>query len=194
MRDGRIVAVGSDADALAAAGPGAEIVDLRGRLVLPGFIDGHTHLGNAALWVFEAGVSGLREPAAVVDAVAAVAARIPRGLWIRGGDIGAAAAFEADARGAARPPALPLDRQALDRAAPDHPVLLRRVDGAYVANSLALARARHTDAEPDAVGGRKERDGTGRLTGVLHGRDGQQMADLLPPTSSSSASCSAAAS
>ncbi len=183
MHDGRIVAVGTDADALAAVGPRAEIVDLRGRLVLPGFIDGHTHLGNASLWAFEASVSGLREPAAVVDAVAAVAARIPRGLWIRGGDIGAAEAWEADARGAPRPTPMSLDRLALDRAAPDHPVVLRRVDGAYVANSLALARARHTDEEPDAVGGRKERDRTGRLTGVLHGRDGQQMVDLMPPTS-----------
>src|SRR5205814_5197597 len=82
VRDGRIVAVGSDADALATAGPRTQVVDLRGRLVLPGFIDGHTHFGNAALWAFEVPVSGLRDPSGVVGAVAAAARRVPPGLWV----------------------------------------------------------------------------------------------------------------
>src|SRR5450830_1241338 len=43
-RDGRIVAVGGDDEVRAQAGPAAETVDLAGRVVIPGFVDGHTHL------------------------------------------------------------------------------------------------------------------------------------------------------
>src|SRR4249920_141595 len=43
VRGGRVVAVGSDADAREAAGEGAEVIDLAGRLVVPGFIDAHAH-------------------------------------------------------------------------------------------------------------------------------------------------------
>ncbi|WP_256862579.1 amidohydrolase family protein [Microbispora sp. GKU 823] len=44
VRDGRILAVGRDADVSAVAGPGAEVIDAGGRTVLPGFIDPHNHL------------------------------------------------------------------------------------------------------------------------------------------------------
>jgi len=103
-------------------------------------------------------------------------------MWIGGGDIGAAAAWEADASGRARPAPMAIDRRALDDVSPHHPVLLRRVDGAYVANSPALARARITGL-PDPRGGRLERDGHGELTGVLHGRAGERMVELMPPPS-----------
>jgi hypothetical protein len=181
VRGDRIVLVGSAADALGLRGPRTQVVDLRGRLLLPGFIDAHTHFGNAAAWATRAGLYELREVRDVVAAVAAVARRIPEGLWIGGGDIGAAAAWEADATGRARPEPMAIDRRTLDAAAPRHPVLLRRVDGAYVANSLALSRARLTRETPDPRGGRNERDAAGELSGVMHGRAGERMVELVPP-------------
>jgi predicted amidohydrolase YtcJ len=48
VRDGRILAVGREPDVLAAAGPGAAVVDAGGRSVLPGFIDPHNHLLSTA--------------------------------------------------------------------------------------------------------------------------------------------------
>jgi predicted amidohydrolase YtcJ len=177
----RIVYVGSSADALALRGPRTQVIDLAGRLLLPGFIDAHTHFGNAAAWAFRVGAYELREPRDVTDAVAAAASRMPEGLWITGGDIGAAAAWEADAAGRPRPAPLPVDRRALDAAAPRHPVLLRRVDGAHVANSLALARARVNEDAPDPRGGRNERDASGELNGVMHGRAAERMVELMPP-------------
>jgi predicted amidohydrolase YtcJ len=181
VRGDRIVAVGSEADALALRGPRTRVVDLAGRLLLPGFIDAHTHFGNAAAWALRIGLYELKEPREIAEAVAAVAARVPDGVWIRGGDIGAADAWEADVAGQQRPAPMAIDRRTLDDAAPRHPVLLRRVDGAYIANSLALARARLDEDAPDPRGGRKERDASGNLTGVMHGRSAERMVELVPP-------------
>jgi hypothetical protein len=178
-----IVKVGAESDVLALRGAATEVIDLRGRLLVPGFIDAHTHFGNAAAWVFRVGlyeVTGERE---ALEAIASAASRIPDGLWITGGDLGAAAAWAADAQGGPRPDPIRIDVRALDAVTPRHPVLIRRADGAYIANTLAMVRARTTPAEPDPRGGRIERDSaTGRLTGVVYGRAAEQLVDLMPPS------------
>ncbi|HZP94819.1 MAG TPA: amidohydrolase [Candidatus Limnocylindria bacterium] len=162
-------------------GAATTVIDLHGRLLLPGFIDAHTHFGNAAAWLFQIGLYDARDERAVLGAVASAARRVPIGLWITGRDIGAAAAWDADARGVPRPAAPGIDRRALDAVTTEHPVLLRRIDGAYVANSLALARARLDANVPDPRGGRMERDARGELNGVLHGRAGERVQELVPP-------------
>ncbi|MGH2377590.1 MAG: amidohydrolase [Candidatus Limnocylindria bacterium] len=183
VRGERIARVGGESEVLRLRGPRTRTIDLDGRLLLPGFIDAHTHFGNAAAWLFRVALYDAREPKEVVEHVAAAARRVPQGLWIRGGDYGAAAAWEADAAGRARPAPMALDRQALDIVTPEHPVLLRRIDGAYLANSRALARARIRRGSPDPPGGRLERDAAGDLTGLLHGRAGERLAELVPPPS-----------
>ena len=162
-------------------GPATEIVDLGIGMLLPGFIDAHTHFGNAAAWVSRVALYEARDADAVASIVAQAAGRVAKGLWITGGDIGAAIAWEAEARGEPRPAPLPIDRRALDAITTDHAVLLRRVDGAYVANSLAIARARYSATEPTPRGGRMEHDAAGELSGVFHGRAGERFADLVPP-------------
>ena len=165
-------------------GPATQVIELGERLLLPGFIDAHTHFGNAAAWMFRVGLYEESEARQAIDKVAAAAKRVPEGLWMTGGDLGAAEAWAADSAGRARPAPMPIDRHALDAAAPRHPVLLRRVDGAYVANSVALTRARFAAGAPDPRGGRVERDpATGEPTGVLHGRAGERIVELMPPAS-----------
>jgi predicted amidohydrolase YtcJ len=166
---------------MALAGPDTRVIDLGERMLLPGFIDAHTHLGNAAAWASRVGLYDARDEKSVLEAVAAAAARVPKGLWISGGDIGAAAAWDADAAGRARPAPMTIDRRALDTVATEHAVLLRRIDGAYVANSLAISRVRVPKDSPDVRGGRKERDASGALNGVFHGRAGERMAEAMPP-------------
>ena len=184
VRGERIVAVGSERDALRMRGPATEVIELAGRLLLPGFIDAHTHFGNAAAWHFRVGLYEVRDASEATRKVAAAARRVPEGLWLTGGDLGAADAWLADAAGRPRPAPIALGRRALDAAAPRHPVLLRRVDGAYVANSAALARARMSAHAPDPRGGRIDRDlVTGEPTGVLHGRAAERVAELVPPMS-----------
>src|SRR5207253_4152339 len=119
--------------------------------------------------------------AGVLARVAAAVARVPGGMWRTGGDSGAGVAREAERRPEPRPAPFAIDRRALDPVAPDHPVLVRRVDGAYVANSLALARARIGRRSPDPRGGGVERDGGGEPTGVLVGRAGERLAELVAP-------------
>src|SRR5438034_9148271 len=166
---------------MALRGPQTRVVELGDRMLLPGFIDAHTHVGNAAAWVSRVGLYEARDTGAVAALVARAAGRVPKGLWITGGDIGAAAAWEADARGEPRPAPLQIGQRTLDAITVDHPVLLRRADGAYVANSLAIAHARYTATEPAPRGGRIELDAAGELTGVFHGRAGERFADLVPP-------------
>ena len=55
-RGDRIVAVGDEREVLALQGPATEIVELGDRMLLPGFIDAHTHFGNAAAWVSRVGL------------------------------------------------------------------------------------------------------------------------------------------
>ncbi|TMG47618.1 MAG: amidohydrolase [Chloroflexi bacterium] len=184
VRGDRFVAVGPEQEVLGLRGPATQVIELGDRLVLPGFIDAHTHFGNAAAWLFRVSLYEVGDAPLAIDKVAAAAQLVPEGLWITGGDLGAADAWVADRAGRPRPAPPAVDRSALDRAAPRHPVLLRRVDGAYVANSLALARARLGRRAPDPRGGGVDRDpATGEPTGLLFGRAGERMIELMPPAS-----------
>src|SRR5215813_10278096 len=81
---GRILAAGDDAEVRALAGPLTETLDLRGRTVLPGFIDAHTHLLGYAMARLEV---ALRDTRSEEEAVARVAERValtPQGQWVIG--------------------------------------------------------------------------------------------------------------
>src|SRR4029077_7989485 len=83
---GRILAAGGDAEVRALAGPGARVVELRGRALLPGFVDSHCHL--ASLGRAEASIdcraAGRQSIRALQEAVRGRAASQPPGTWIRG--------------------------------------------------------------------------------------------------------------
>jgi len=183
VRGDRIIKVGADDDVLKLRGPATTVVPLAGRLVLPGFIDAHTHFENAIDWRFRLGLHGISDPATLTARLAAAVRGLPAGMWIVGGDVGASAAWEAEARKAPLPAPLTPDLDAIDAVTPDHPVLIRRHDLAYFANSAALRRARWGPATPDPRGGRMGRDpATGALTGMLYGRAGERIAELVPPS------------
>ncbi|GAA3204027.1 amidohydrolase [Nonomuraea roseoviolacea subsp. carminata] len=158
-RDGRILAVGREQDVLAAAGPGAEVVDAGGRSVVPGFIDPHNHLLSTAetLVAVDARYPAVGSAADLVAAVAAEAARTPAGQWIR--------AYGMD--DAKFPTGRPTRRQ-LDEATTDHPVIVYHVSGHQaVVNSAALAWRGIGEDVADPAGGAFVRDEGGRLTGMV---------------------------
>jgi predicted amidohydrolase YtcJ len=156
VRDGRVVFVGRAADVN--PGPGEETLDLGGRTVLPGLVDAHGHLMHLARARLSFDARGLGSEAEVARRVGERAAGRPRGEWITGRNwdqnLWPGRAFPT--------------RASLDRAAPDHPVALVRIDGhATWANSAALAAGgidRHT---ADPPGGLVARDAQGEPTGLL---------------------------
>ena len=162
IRQGRVVAVGSDNEAREAAGPRVEVIDLRGRLATPGLNDAHAHpmLVGFALGDLDLAATPERNRAIpdLVALVAEAAKAQPAGAWIIGR--GYDQARLADQRHPTR--------HDLDLVSPNHPtLLLRSCHHIGVANSRALALAGVTAATPDPPGGTYDRDEHGEPTGVL---------------------------
>jgi predicted amidohydrolase YtcJ len=162
IRADTIVALGSWAELEAGVGPATRVLDAAGRTVTPAFIDSHTHFHRAAV----AGHCFLDfetlAPASIDDVLEHVRVRsagAAPGSWIQGDSLSPSRLAEG------RFP----DRAALDRVAPDVPVVLRGIGKHVVAaNSVALAAAGIDRDTADPAGGRIERDAAGEPTGVLH--------------------------
>jgi predicted amidohydrolase YtcJ len=155
IRGDRIVAVGTDADIRASAGPSTRVIDLHGRAAIPGLMDNHLHSAGGGPGV------DLSRARSLDDVYAAVKARVGRtpanGLVVSNGDW-----HEAQLR----EQRLPL-RDDLDRVAPRVPVVLVRGGHEYVLNSAALRRWNIDERTPEPKGGRITRYADGRLNGEL---------------------------
>jgi predicted amidohydrolase YtcJ len=135
--------------------PDAEVVDLEGRTLLPGFIDAHNHLSLAALQPRWADLSQAEDAAAVRAALVEQAAREPEADWIRGFGWSARRDF-------------PLSRHDLDDLGLDRPVIVAHFSvHQAVADSRGLNALQIGPGTPDPAGGLIERDETGRPTGFL---------------------------
>jgi len=170
-RGGRIVAVGSTAAIRGLAGSSTKAVDLRGKLVVPGFNDAHLHFYQGGSELASVQLRTSRTQAEFRDRMAAYAARLPKGRWITGGQ------WDHENW---KPANLPT-RQLIDPVTGDHPVLVSRLDGHMaLANSLALKMAGITRATPDPPGGTIVRDASGEPTGVLKDAAMGPVARLIP--------------
>jgi len=150
----------------------AEVVELAGAHVYPGFTDSHGHLTGygAALEVVD--LRGTASLAEVVERARAGAAGRPAGSWVAG------RGWDQNLwPGRAMP-----HHAALSAALPDHPAVLRRVDGhAVLTNARGLALAGIAASTPDPPGGRILRDERGEPTGVLVDTAADLLDRLLPP-------------
>lgn len=155
---GRILAIGTDHDMQDRAGADTEKIDLEGRLVVPGFVDTHIHFYEWALKRRDMALDDISCLEELLARVRQAATERPTGQWIMGQGWN-----ETDWTA----PHMPT-RETLDRAAPDHPVLLWRCDlHLAAANTAALQRAGIDAGTPDPPEGRIERDGRGIPTGIL---------------------------
>ena len=156
MRDGRVVAVGSEGRVHAAMRGQAEAIDLKGRAVIPALTDAHVHLIWYALGRRNVQLNDVADYNAALQRVVDAAARLPKGAWVQGNG------WDHTYWGERWPRAADLDARI-----PDRPVLLTRKDGhsAWV-NSRALELASITDDTPDPAGGRIQRE-AGKATGML---------------------------
>ncbi|WP_432037622.1 amidohydrolase [Streptomyces cucumeris] len=169
VRDGRVVAVGQDAvDEL--TGPRTEVVDLAGRLLLPGFQDAHVHPLGAGLELAQCHLGDSTDAHGYLSTIAAYADAHPDAAWITGGG------WSMEAFPGGTPTAA-----MLDAIVPDRPVYLPNRDhhGAW-ANTRALQLAGIDARTPDPVDGRIERDEHGNPTGMLQEGAADLVGSLLP--------------
>jgi predicted amidohydrolase YtcJ len=155
---GRILAVGDNDEVRRIGDRHTELVDLRGKTVLPGFIDAHIHLIYAAYSSYYIDAETCSSEDEVANLVHQRAAQTPTGQWIQGGrwnkNVWPGQQFPTKA--------------SLDSAAPEHPVALSSKDGHLLwVNSLALQRAGITAETSEPSNGTILRDGTGEPTGIL---------------------------
>ena len=171
--DGRIVYVGNDAGAKAYIGPQTQVVDLEGRMVVPGFQDAHIHPISGGI---EANGCDLNAVTTVEEYVATIkkyADEHPNETWIKGGG------WLMSAFG----PGALARKELIDAVVPDRPVILWSRDGHTVwANSKALEAAGITKDTPDPPDGRIDRDPkTGEPVGSLQEGAGGLVAEKAPP-------------
>jgi hypothetical protein len=167
--DGRVAFAGRERDASVAAG--IDVIDAGGRLVVPGFTDGHAHLlgtGAAMRAVDLKGVPSVAEAARrVADRVAAT----PAGAWLRG-----AGWDQNNWPGAAFP-----TRHDLDATTPDVPVVLNHTSGHCIwVNSAALRAAGVTASTPVPVGGAIDIGADGEPSGILRDTAARLVTDAAP--------------
>jgi predicted amidohydrolase YtcJ len=161
VKDGRIVAVGSEEEVDVLAGPETRVVDLAGRTLLPGFIDAHTHFIDGGFKLSSVDLRDAATPEEFARRIAAFAATVPPGTWITGGD------WDHEMWGGELP-----RREWIDEVTPEHPVFVNRLDGHMsLANTLAIEAAGIDEGgrrTPDPAGGTIVRDpATGDAAGVF---------------------------
>jgi predicted amidohydrolase YtcJ len=164
----RIASVDGDA-------PGAaRVIDLKGRLAVPGFIDNHVHFISGGFQLSRVQLRDATSSEELARRIGEHTRKAARGEWITGGDWD-------EQRWT--PAALPT-RQAIDAATPHHPVFVTRNDlHMGLANSAALSLAGITRDTEDPPGGTIVRDADGEPTGVLKDAAMRAIAAVIPPPS-----------
>jgi len=182
----RIMAVGPDAEMVAHTAPTTRVVDLKGRAVIPGLVDGHAHMDREGLKTVYPPLGRVRSIRDIQDRIAELASAKQPGEWIVTMPIGDPP-YYFDLPEILAEKRWPT-RQELDAAAPDNPVFIRSIWGYWrgtfplvsCANTEALRRAgitRDTVSPVDTV--RIEKDANGDPTGVFVEREMAPVAELI---------------
>ena len=173
IRDGRFIAVGSDANVMRAAGPKTSIIDLQGKTVLPGFNDTHVHLTAGKDLETQVDLTNIHSIKQIQAAIAARAKQLKPGEWI----VGTRGWWEYQLAEGRLP-----TRADLDAAAPNNPV---SIPGPHyvIVNSLALKLAAVTRDTPDPQGGQIYKDADGEPTGLLMDNAGRFVRRFIPTAS-----------
>jgi predicted amidohydrolase YtcJ len=181
VKDGKILAVGSDHDVTPLIADGTRVLDLKGRTVLPGINDCHMH--TAFFGATRPPLSlDLAYPTvkSIPDILAALKAKVaetPAGEWIRG--FGWDQSSLEECKG--DPSRLPR-RGDLDTVSPDHPVAFMDFScHTLLVNSKALKLAGVDKDTPDPVSGEMERDATGEPTGIFKEAGAQALVSAHVP-------------
>ncbi len=170
VRSGRIVYVGTDAGIARWLGPKTRSIDLKGKMLLPGFHDSHVHLVGGGIELDECDLNSTTTIEQVQAALRDYAAKQPGRKWVRGGG------WPLVIKGGEPHKSL------LDKVVTDRPVILDAADGhSSWVNSRALEIAGITKDSPDPPRGRIERDSkTGEPTGILRESASRLVTNKIP--------------
>ncbi len=165
IRGDRIAAVGTNQQINALAGPNTRRIDLRGRALMPGFIDNHAHYQEeGAYWTLEDRLDGIETRKQAIETLRARAKQKGAGQWIFTLGGWSPDQFTDDSR--------PFTREELDKALPDNPVFLQFSREQYYLNSKAIeATGMEKMKDPEI-----QRDASGRATGIV---DGDRVGGML---------------
>ena len=167
----KIIFVGSANESIQYTCNDNRIVDLQGKFIFPGFIDAHAHLKGIGYREMNLNLQGANSLKEMLTQVEIYANKLEQGKWVVG-------------RGwiekkwpEARFPTI----QELDMISPDKPMALERADGhAIIVNSLALEMANITGDTPDPVGGKIDKDVSGKPNGVLIDKASLLVESIIP--------------
>ncbi len=164
VREGRILAVGTNAEIASLVGARTRVIELAGRTVLPGFDDAHAHLLEIGFKHIDVDLAETRSYGEVVERVAAAVRGRRSGEWIRGRGWHEGK-WASPAPGAVR--GFPT-HAVLSAVSPDNPVVLERADGhAVLANAKAMALRGIARGIRAPAGGEIIVDAAGSPTGVF---------------------------
>jgi predicted amidohydrolase YtcJ len=165
ITNGKITAVGTNVQIAREIQPATKVIDLAGRLAIPGFIEGHGHFTGIGQMKMSLNLMGAKNWDAIVAMVAAAAREAKPGEWI----VGRGWHQEKwDAKPIPNVNGFPL-HDALSKVSPNNPVLLTHASGhAIFANAAAMKAAGITRDTPNPDGGEITKDTAGSPIGLLN--------------------------
>ena len=167
LRGGRIIDVGSTADLMVLRGDSTEVIDLQGRFMMPGFIEGHGHFSGLGYSLINLNFLHTSSWEEIVQMVAEAAAQAEPGEWIVGRGWHQEKWTETPSPSVLGYPY----HEALSAVSADNPVILRHASGhSLFANAKAMELAGVTAETPDPSGGEVVRDSRGKAIGVFEER------------------------
>lgn len=172
--NGKIVAIGSDADTRSLIGAKTRVIDAKGKLVLPGFNDAHVHFMETGSQLSSVDLRTSKTADEFVQRIKAFAAKLPKGRWILGGQ------WDHENWTPNNLPTAAL----IDAVTPDNPVFISRLDGHMaLANSLAMKLAGVNKDTKEIAGGLIVRDAAGNPTGIFKDTAQGYIDNVIPEAS-----------
>jgi len=175
IRDGKILAVGSTSSINQYQNKGTKVIDLKERLVLPGFNDAHVHFADGGFYLLGINLRDAKDESDFTNIIQEYVKNLKKGEWILGGN------WDHEAWPSKEFPV----KELIDDVSRNNPVFVQRLDGhVALANRVALKLAGITKDTPDPQGGEIEKDpGTGEPTGLLKDTAQNLVDKVIPPPS-----------
>lgn len=175
VKNERFIAVGTDDFIKTFQGKNTRLIDLNGRLVVPGFNDAHVHFLDGGFYLLGIDLRDAADEKEFKERIQNYAGKLGKGEWILGGN------WDHEAWPSKKHPV----KELIDEVTRTNPVFVSRLDGHIaLANSLALQLAGITADTPDPQGGEIVKDPeTGKPTGILKDTAQDLVAKVIPPPS-----------